>query len=182
MKKKLVLYFSLLLFQFTLAQSLLQLSTGKISIQPTSAFNIDQLRKQQQPIAGKLFVLLQFRKTLTTQEFKQLSDLGIQLLEYIPPFSYVSSINSTVPKNIFQQTNIVGIANIPSSFKLSPVLKQPEKYDWLQGANGRMDVLIKISTGISIADAKKYLEQNGFTLSPSPFESYSILQDRKSVV
>ncbi|MES2772612.1 MAG: S8 family serine peptidase [Bacteroidota bacterium] len=166
----------LLLVPSARAQSSIQLSTGKLSIPPVSGFNSTLFWKQQAPVSGKHFAVLQFSKPLSPLQKQQLNGAGIELLGFIPPFSYNVSFTRETPKSILQQAGVTGITYMPASLKLSRTLQQPEKFNWIQGVNGRMDVLIKISTGISIAAAKQYLQEKGFALASSPFEDYHILQ------
>ena len=176
MKKIFTLLYCLLLLQPVFAQSSLQLSTGRFSIPSIAAFNPGLFWKQQPLISGKHFAVLQFGQPLTTVQKQQLKNSGIELLNYIPPFSYNASFNNEVAKIILQQLGATGIAYMPANLKISRTLQQPEKYSWIKGANGKMDVHIKISKGISIAEAKKYLQANGIVLTPSAFEQYDILQ------
>lgn len=175
--KKVFTFLSCLFFLKTgFAQSTLQLSTGKLSISSIESFNPSVFWKQQQPASGKFFVLLQFGQPITASQREMLKNAGIELLDYIPPYSYNAAVTGNVEKSFLEQMNVKGIAYMPSAFKISKTLLQPEKFGWIKGSNGRMDVILKISNAISINDAKNYLQQYGYSLLPSPLEAYHILE------
>ena len=176
MKKVFTLLTLLFLFKTGFSQSILQLSTGKLSIPSFDSFNPAVFWKQQQPVAGKYFVLLQFGQPLTVSQKEAIRNAGIELLDYIPPYSYNAAVTGNIEKNILQQVGVTGIIYIPPVLKLSRTVQQPEKYNWIKGSNGRLDVILKISKAISISEAKNYLQQNGYTVLPSPLEAYNILE------
>ncbi|MEO7310513.1 MAG: S8 family serine peptidase [Chitinophagaceae bacterium] len=161
---------------YAFGQRQLQLTTGRLPISPLTSVTTQNLLKQQTPVSGKHFVVLQFGKPITGNQKIQLEAAGARLLDFIPPGSYNAILETVPAATILQQLGVTGIAIMPATLKVSPTLQQPQRYKWIQGANGRMDVLIKISKGLSVAEAKSFLLANGFALSPSPLEAYHILQ------
>ena len=176
MKKIFILLFGLLLVKVGFSQPSLTLSTGKLFLPSVSSIDSSFFWQQEMPVLDKRFVVLQFAQALTADKKVQLAEAGVQLLGYMPPFAYTASVMQPPSKKILQQLGVTGIAFMPAALKLSPVLQSPNRYKWVQGNNGRTDILIKIYADVPIESAKLYLQQQGFSISSSPMEPYSIIQ------
>lgn len=168
---------SLLFAQPAFLQPSLQLSTGRLLIQPVSSINLPLFYKQQVPVTGKRFVVLQFSQAISPQQQEELNRSGITLQAYIPPYAYTALFTKELTKTDLQQAGITGISYMPASFKISNVLKQPERFTWLQGNNGLTDILVKVS-GIGIAEATQLLGQQYVIIRSSNMEEYNIIQAR----
>jgi hypothetical protein len=158
------------------ADAQLQLTTGKLSMIPAQNFRASDFYKSQKTIDGQYFTVLQFNNTLTKLQKEQLTAAGILLTSYIPPFAYTAATKTQLNKTLLQSLGITGISYMPNSLKISNVLQQPERHNWLQGTNGRLKIIVKTSNAINIAIAKKYITENDFALEESGLEAYNILQ------
>ena len=165
------LVFSLIAF----SQVSLSLTNGRTTLQTTANTNLTAFYKQQSPVAGKRFVVLQWASPLTASQREIIAANGIKLQAYIPPYSYTATINKELSKTDLQNAGIMAIGYLPAAFKISKALQQPERTTWLQGNNGLIEVLVKVS-GISVAEATALLQAQHITMLASEVEQYNILK------
>lgn len=181
--KKLVLAFiAILLFSnIIFCQEFLQTKAGKITFSKVTSLKEDQFLKQQSPLDGKRFAVIQLSMPLTT-EYRQLLLLnGIELYDYVASNSYNASFKEFNANN-FSKLGIKNISYISPQIKVSPLLKNIEKYSWINADNGNINILIKLSPGITILTAKKELQLIGLHLITSQLETYYILEGKASVL
>ncbi len=177
MRKLFTLTITLIFCSITFAQSSLQLTNGRFAPQAVASLNLPGFYKQQAPVAGKRFVVLQWAGPLTAAQRTNLATKSISLQAYIPPYSYTATLNEELGKTDLQTAGITGIGYLPPAFKISKALLQPEKTTWLQGNNGLMDVLVKVA-GISIAEATALLKSQHINVVSSGLEQYDIIKVR----
>ena len=65
-------------------------------------------------------VLVQFDRPITEADKDNLYNDGIEVLEYIPNFTYTAKINKDIDQRTLEQNNIRYIGQIDPSHKISP--------------------------------------------------------------
>ena len=75
-------------------------------------------------------VLVQFDRPITETDKDNLYNDGIEVLEYIPNFTYTAKINKDIDQRILDQNNIRYIGQIDPEDKISPLITNVGIGDW----------------------------------------------------
>lgn len=132
------------------------------------------------PFNSKYFVVIQFHQIPTQQLVQQLASKGIRLLNYVPNYAYTAIITQPLTTQNLQQLKIRSIIKPDASFKIHPSLLQQNLPNWAVKQNGTVDVLVNISTAITIREAKQYLLQKNYSIINEDWSKYQVLIVRTS--
>lgn len=144
-----------------------QLSTLKLRVEsytPKQAF-IDDIS----PVAPvfhnstynqTVYTILQFKELISPEERKNLSDNGIEILEYIPDRNYLVRVSRTVTAQILKKLKVEHIEILEPRIKIEPTLLQR---DILQTGDETNFVEVRILAfpGISSEELLKLMENLG---------------------
>ncbi len=138
------------------------------------------------------YILVQFNRLPSAQTRQELTNRGIQLLDYIPGNAYLASVKKGFDFTTAGDYSIISVNNIPSSFKIDPaVLSFSEKGDKVIAVSyftslGRTTVADELrKSGATIVTTKftdanivfiRIAKQNIAAIASLPFVSYISLQ------
>ncbi len=89
------------------------LEFSKSSVRGLSEYTQDEVAD------GKYYRVLRFDKLLSQQEIIQLEALGVSILEYIPDFSYIASLQTSFNQRADHINSLISAFQITGSMKLS---------------------------------------------------------------
>ncbi len=143
------------------------LDTGKQIPVPNFADFIGQPDIQtKEIIAGKYYRMVQFFELPNESAHRQINNLGIELLEYFPHFTYLAAIPADLPTEALAQLNIRAIFPLDNSLKISPELLTEELPAWATVRN-QIKVLIKYHKNIPPEEAVKKMVDAGLQIHKS---------------
>ena len=115
--------FSFLLLSFTLISQDLKLSLNSGNFKLKQSISIDSLEIDQ-------YRLIYFQNIPSDVEKKELKDLGVDILYYLPKNIFVVYIKNELSQDIFQKYNIISVNKIRSEYKIDSKLKESSFPEW----------------------------------------------------
>ena len=87
-------------------------------------------------VSDKFYRFVQFEKALKNEEILELNNKGIQLLSYVPSFTYLVSIPQGIVKSDLEDLNIRSIWNVENKLKISEDIQNRSLPIWsIEGNN-----------------------------------------------
>jgi hypothetical protein len=118
----------------------IKLVTGEIS--PEIMRNIP---KSAASLEGK-HILIQFNGPITASHKHQLAQDGIELLDYIPNFSYTARLTGPVTQEVMDEHQIRWFGDLQSKHKLSPLITEVGIGDWARRGGDRVQFAVVVHT------------------------------------
>lgn len=159
---------------------MLQLQGG--SFIPSKNITPEKINSIQPRSAGGLsFLVLQFEQIPTQAERKQLSQAGIELLDYIPNYAYTATVTSSVDISVLQRVNARAIVDLAPVQKMQAGLATGNFPAHAIKVSGKVDVWISFPKTVSIEKAIQLLQAKNFEINNSDYKNYRILGLRVSI-
>ncbi|RYM32994.1 T9SS type A sorting domain-containing protein [Brumimicrobium glaciale] len=128
MKKLSSVLFALLFCFSILAQDsprnhIIHLGEKPFQIEGSIAQNWENIQNTNNEFEGELIVLVQFNAIPSEENKATLLSNGIELLKYIPNFSWVARVKPTATAEILMANNVRNISEIKSEWKISSAIQ-----------------------------------------------------------
>ncbi len=137
----------------------------------TRTFTPDQISLQNKSLnenVGK-HIMIQFDHPITDDERDQLFSEGIELLDYIPNFTYTAKLHEEIDPSIIEDYDIRWLDKIDAYDKISPFITDHGIGDWARRDGGRVQFTINMHRDVDIYEwADKF--QNDFDAEIIGFE------------
>ncbi|MFK8007954.1 MAG: S8 family serine peptidase [Saprospiraceae bacterium] len=109
---------------------------------------------------GYYYQIIQFFEVPTNAQHQQITQSGIQLLEYLPHRAYIAAIPVTMDPEKLVALNVRSVLDISLDFKISNNLKQASFPDWAIQRE-RVEVMVKYYKNIRQSDLLPHLVADG---------------------
>src|SRR5258706_4980675 len=105
-----------------------------------TAEKLDQFNRTASRTSGQTFAIIQFEQIPGTNERRQLSQQGIELLDYIPNNAYTATISGSLTTDLLTRVKARAVINLSESQKMQPELGNFAS--WAVKVPGPIDVWI----------------------------------------
>ena len=120
----------------------------------------------QENYDGYYYQIIQFFEVPTNAQHQQITQSGIQLLEYLPRRAYIAAIPVTMNPEKLVALNVRSVLDISLDYKIANNLKQASFPDWAIQKE-RVEVMIKYYKNIEQSDLLPYLAEDGIMVERS---------------
>jgi hypothetical protein len=133
--------------------------------------HLQQIRSMNyQLISGKIHALLQFYSIPDESHRQRLSNLGIQLHDYIPENSFTASMPTNLTENDFRQSGIRAVVIFEPADKLSELFQYEVINLWARPIPGKLDVIIRYYPDVdNLLAQETMISLGGEILYSSPY-------------
>ncbi len=131
---------------------------------------------------NKTFAIIQFEEIPTSAERLQLSQSGIELLDYIPNNAYTVTISGSLNIDILNRVKARSVTELSAQQKMQPELALGNFPSWSVKVAGTVDVWISFPKTFSFETVKGELQEKGFEIISNEYKDYRIVALRVSVV
>jgi subtilisin family serine protease len=172
--KKLPLFFGLCLcFSLSFAQSNanydLLFSSGTVHPAPNWQNDKMPVFEVSEKFEGFAFRYIQFYELPTEAEKETLKSAGIDLLLYIPNYTYVASVKSGTDLNVLAGLKVRGFYAITPEYKmlneLSNAIGEDDFPDYARDGSGNIGITFTYYPGLSHDGVLSYLASNGYRVT-----------------
>jgi hypothetical protein len=144
------------------------------------SFDWKQFSAEHLPVKGKRFAIMQFKQTPDEHTRKELSNAGIELLNYVPNNAYTVAVAKEINRAVLQASGIQNVSDFPAKAKLdNRLLTHPFPAYAIKKA-GTVDVLVNVSRGISIHEAITDLTSRKFEVVDTKLTEWKLITLRIS--
>lgn len=140
--------FCLLLFSFLITNGQgkndyrLLLKSGVITPLPNTSSFAAQFNNTKARTGGTYFTVIQFEKIPNADQRKQLSQAGVELLNYIPNNAYTAAISGTINIAVLNNSGARAIIDLSPEQKMFPSLAKGIFPAWSVKIPGTIDVWV----------------------------------------
>ena len=187
MKSRSLIILCLFAYSFLPAQKYadenqLLLTTGEVEFAPNLNDLIQGEHDLGEPYDSRHFTFIQFNETPTSTERAGLSQMGIELLEYIPHKAYLASLPEDFNYSSLIEYDVRGIYALEANHKLHPKVQERPFPEFAMHKN-KVELYIQIHKGIELEAIKGQLRKNGaeVILERSTINSLHIIIDPKDI-
>ena len=106
---------------------------------------------------------LQFNAIPTTDELEEIKSLGIELIEYIPNYTYLASIPSHLNSAQLEQINVRSIQAIEYTYKVSERIQDKNYPVWSMNGE-RLKLIISLYEDVDMVSAMNQLKKEGASI------------------
>ncbi|MBL7762009.1 MAG: hypothetical protein JNL23_01160, partial [Chitinophagaceae bacterium] len=157
------------------------LKSGVITPEKNISSSISEtFNRRVLPVKGKRFTVIQFDHIPTSEERLQLSQSGIELLDYIPNNAYTASISGNLNTNVLSVVKARSIVELKPEQKMFPSLAQKQFPSWAVKVANTIDVVISFPKTFSFEEVSNELKAKNFDLISEVFKDYRIITVRSS--
>ena len=168
--KKFTLVFSVFIFSLVNAQISLSLPeeknkydilllSGTVKPDPLAGKLSSQRIEKEEVLSGRYFRIIQFLKIPTDQEKRELKATGVDLLVYLPNYSFFAAISeATIPSSLNTLANIRTVLPVRPEYKLHPNLKNDQLPADAEVVPGKADLTLIYFKGIPAGAMEKALQ------------------------
>jgi hypothetical protein len=152
------------------------LKTG--TFYPASNINqhtIDSINLHGQKWQDKIFIYIQFLKTPGAGERKLLSASGIELLNYLPHYTYLASVHNRLSVQVLKRSNAISIFQLSPSQKLHPALASGFIPQWAQKQPGTIELLASFPKSLTLEEIQQLLKQKNIEIIDQQFSRYHVI-------
>ena len=146
-----------------------------ISSTVTETFN-----RRALPVMGKRFTVIQFDHIPTSEERFQLSQSGIELLDYIPNNAYTATIRGNLNAAVLTRVKARSVIELKPEQKMFPSLAQKQFPSWAVKVANTVDVVISFPKTFSYEEVSNELKAKNFYIVSEVFKDYRIITVRSS--
>ncbi|MBL7160250.1 MAG: S8 family serine peptidase [Candidatus Aenigmarchaeota archaeon] len=107
------------------------------------------------------YYLIQLDHIPTPKEQQQLSEEGIELLEYIPEQAWIAKVNN--PSATTQRSEVTYLAQLEEDDKISPNLENPA--EWSINSDGSLTLIVYFFKDIDLEESAGIVERKGGTVT-----------------
>jgi len=86
--------------------------------------------------------IIQFERPLTENDRDALSGIGITLLDYVPDFAYIATLENPVTHEIMEQHDIRWLSVFKPEYKLDPTIEETGIAEWARRGPGRAQFML----------------------------------------
>jgi hypothetical protein len=161
--------------------SLLLKSGAFIPEQNIIAEKLDQFNHTAARTSGKTFAIIQFEQIPGTKERLQLSQQGIELLDYIPNNAYTATISGSLTNDLLTQVKVRAIIGLSANQKMQPELARGNIPSWAVKSPGTVDVWISFPRSFSFESVQQELQNKNFEIISTQNKEYRVIALRVPV-
>jgi hypothetical protein len=148
--------------QFVPEQNITEESTGRFA-------------RSLQQVHGKSFAVIQFNQIPTEAEKKELSDAGIELLQYIPDKAYTISISQSPDYTLLKRVNARSLFELTPQQKMHPAMAKGVYPSWALKKAGMIEVWISFPKTVSFEEIKKIMQENNIAITSADYKEYNVI-------
>ncbi len=130
---------------------------------------------------NKSFAVIQFEQIPTPAERLQLSQSGIELLDYIPDNAYTVTITGSLNSDVLNKVKARSVTNLTATQKMQPELAIGNFPAWSVKVAGTIDTWISFPKTFSFETVKNELLRKGFEIISTEHNDYRIIALRVAV-
>lgn len=131
--------------------------------------------------SGKTFAVIQFEQLPTEEQKHQLSNNGIELLDYIPGNAYTVVITRIPDETFLQQIKARSIFELTPQQKMEPRLAAGDFPAHAVSVGGTVDVWISFPRSFTSAETITELQRRNFDILSSDMKAYRVIAVRTAV-
>ncbi|MEO9533723.1 MAG: S8 family serine peptidase [Crocinitomicaceae bacterium] len=147
---------------FSQESSTLLLKSGKYKLeQNINDFISKPTFNEEELVDDHYYRIICFSQTPTQQDKKELSENGIQLLDYLPKKSFYAAIKTTANLSILSTKNALSVVPIETNYKLIPDLINEKYADWALLSNNEIALRFNFFEGVNELFVKEQLAAIG---------------------
>lgn len=160
----------------------LLLKSGTVSPEKNITTNrIEQFNNTISKAGGKSFAIIQFEQIPGEYERQQLSQQGIELLDYIPNNAYTVTIAGALQSDILLQVKARSVIELSANQKMQPQLARGIFPSWAVKSQGTIDVWISFPRTFSSEAVKQELQKKNIEIISTQYNAYHIVALRVPV-
>ncbi|NOT50737.1 MAG: S8 family serine peptidase [Chitinophagaceae bacterium] len=146
-----------------------------------TAERLDQFNNKASRLAGKTFAIIQFEQIPSTIQREELSQSGIELLDYIPNNAYTVTISGSLSIDLLTQVKARAVIELLAEQKMQPELAIGIYPSWATKTAGTIDVWISFPKTFSFELVQQELRNKNFGIIADQYKNYSIIAVRIAV-
>ena len=146
-----------------------------------TAEKLDQFNRTAEKTSGQTFAIIQFEQIPGAIEKLQLSQQGIELLDYIPNYAYTVTISGTLNTDLLTQVKARAVINLSANQKMQSQLAKGNYPSWAVNSPGAIDVWISFPKSFSFETVQKELQNKNFEIISALQKDYRIIALRVAV-
>lgn len=175
-KKAALLFLLVFLFATASAQKIagtLRLKTGNLSIKENIASPDVSKELQLGKFEKNYYMLLVFDKPVTAAQQEKIKAEGIELLQYLPDFSYIVRCSKTPSALNLFYAGAKAITHMPGNLKISNPLKET-----VTTVHPETDITVNLvlQHGVKLADVQSLLNFYGFAITNKDYSAQGLVQ------
>lgn len=141
---------------------------------------IDSINRIASRIRQKSFAIIQFETLPTDEKRRQLSQSGIELLDYVPNNAFTVTITGALNAAILLQSKARAIIELTPQQKMQPDLARGILPVWAVKTIGTVDVWVSFPRSFRYDEVVSELRSRNFDISSLTYKNYRILSLRIS--
>ncbi|HEY6062960.1 MAG TPA: S8 family serine peptidase [Chitinophagaceae bacterium] len=145
------------------------------------AEKLDQFNRTAARTSGKTFAIIQFENIPNANERLQLSQQGIELLDYIPNNAYTVTISGSLTSDLLTQVKARAIIGLSATQKMQPKLAKGNFPSWAVKSQGTVDVWISFPKSFSFETVQQELQNKNFEIISTGYKDYRVIALRVAV-
>ena len=154
----------------------LLLRSGKVKPEKNiTEISVKSFNDHLQKINGKSYAVIQFKKLPTEIEKQNLSQGGIQLLEYIPNYAYTVCIKKDINQTILAANDVISLFELTPVQKMHPAMAKGILPSWAIKTPGMVDVWISFPKTILFDEIKSEMVQRRFEIASTGFSEFHVI-------
>lgn len=140
-----------------------------------TATEIDKFNQTAQKGFAKTLVLLQFEEIPNATSKENLRKQGIELLAYIPNYTYTATVVGALNLNALIQARARAIIELKPEMKMQTELSKGIYPSWAMKGNNNLNVWISFPKTYSYQEVAQQLSERNFEIISSDYSAYQIL-------
>jgi hypothetical protein len=146
-----------------------------------TAEKLEDFNRTAARTSGQTFAIIQFEQIPGPNERLQLSQQGIELLDYIPNNAYTVTISGTLTTALLTQVKARSVINLSANQKMQSELAKGNYPSWAVKSPGTIDVWISFPKSFSLETVQQELQSKGFELTSVQYKNYRVIALRVAV-
>ena len=146
-----------------------------------AAEKLDQFNRTAARTSGQTFAIIQFEQIPGANERLQLSQQGIELLDYIPNNAYTVTISGSLTTDLLSQVKARAVINLTVTQKIQPELAKGNFPSWAVKSQGTVDVWISFPKSFSFETVQQELQNKSFEIISTQHKGYRVIALRVAV-
>ena len=142
---------------------------------------LDQFIRTASRTSGLSFAIIQFEQIPGARERLQLSQQGIELLDYIPNNAYTVTFSGSLTTDLLMQVKARAIIGLSASQKMQPELAKGNFPSWAVKSPGTVDVWISFPKSFSFETVRQELQARNYEIISTLYKDYRVIALRIAV-
>ena len=165
MKKIFLLALSLTVFQFGFSQeSTINLKSGKINL---------IVERQLESVDNIKYYFMLFSIIPTIEERKEIANLGVTFLEYIPDKTYVVNLDKECELSALENYGVIALSPIEGKHKLDPKIQNNNYPKWAVN-DGKLSIKVLLYKDVNTSIMQEIFKNKGYRIDNITLLSNSI--------